>query len=160
YLTSSFYLVLVHETVGYLAGAAEAGSFNHVSGQTINVALPATPQAPTYTLTGPGLKPAETLVPRAEGQGELSITQAVTPGNYKLLSADGNWSASFSVNVAPEESQLSRVPAEQIEQLLGAGAVLPVGQGANFREVLQSHWNQPVELFPWLMILLLLALAV
>jgi hypothetical protein len=30
----------------------------------------------------------------------------------------------------------------------------------SLREALQGHWSQPVELFPWLMILLLLVLAV
>jgi hypothetical protein len=56
--------------------------------------------------------------------------------------------------------QLTRLPVEQIETLLGAGAVLPVGRETSLRDALQGHWNQPVELFPWLMILVLLALAV
>ena len=160
YLSSSFYMVFVHITMDYLAGSAENGVFNYPSGQTINVVLPPAPRSPTYTLEGPGLSATDRLVPRADAQGDLSLAQAVTPGNYKLVSAENNWSTSFSVNVPAEESQLTRVPAEQIEELLGKGAVLPVGQCANFREVLQSHWSQPVELFPWLMILLLLALAI
>src|SRR5207237_8004871 len=122
--------------------------------------VPARRRSPPCSLQGPGLSPSESLVTRADGQGELTIAQAVTPGNYTLTSADNNWSTSFSVNIPAEESQLTRVPAEQIEELLGKGAVLPVGQGANFREVLQSHWSQPVELFPWLMFLLLLTLAI
>ena len=122
--------------------------------------LPPAPRSPTYTLEGPGLSATDRLVPRADAQGDLSLAQAVTPGNYKLVSADNNWSTSFSVNIPADESQLTRVPADQIEQLLGKGAVLPLGQGANFKEALQGHWTQPVELFPWLMILLLLALAI
>jgi hypothetical protein len=160
YLTSSFYMVFVHITMDYLAGSTESATFNYPSGQTINVLLPTTPRSPTYALEGPGLSATERLVPRADGQGELTLAQAVTPGNYKLVSAEGKWSTNFSVNIPAEESQLARLPAEKIEELLGKGTVLPLGQGANFKEALQSHWTQPVELFPWLMILLLLALAI
>ncbi|TMQ32900.1 MAG: hypothetical protein E6K70_16025 [Planctomycetota bacterium] len=160
YLTTSFFQVMVYVTTNYLAGSAESMNFNYLSGQTVTVSLPATPRSPTYTLQGPGINAAESVVPRAEGQGELSLTQPVMPGNYTLRGAEGDWRTQFSVNMPPEESQLSRVPPEQIEQLLGPKCILPIGQGANFREVLQGHWSQPIELFPWIMIMVLLALAV
>jgi hypothetical protein len=160
YLVNSFYLSFVAVTMDYLAGSAETGSFNFQSGQTINIPLPAAQRSPTYTLDGPGLSANDRLLSRADGQAELAVTQAVTPGNYTLQSGEGKWATSFSVNIPPEESQLTRVPPEQVEELLGKGAVLPLGQGANFKDVLQGHWSQPVELFPWLMMLLLLCLAV
>src|SRR5439155_25515902 len=91
---------------------------------------------------------------------ELTLTQAITPGNYTLVGDDGKWTSSFSINPPPEESQLARIAPERIEELFAAGAVLPVGHGTNLREALQGHWKQPLELFPWLMIVVLLALAV
>jgi hypothetical protein len=158
-VTLSFYLALVGETLGYLVGDADPVNFNYVSGQTVTIALPASALSPTYTLVGPGLTAAEAIVPRSENQTELSLTKATVPGKYSLL-REGKRIAAFSVNVAPEESQLERVPAEKIEQVLGDGALLPVGHGTSLRDALQGHWSQPVELFPWLMILVLLALAV
>jgi hypothetical protein len=106
------------------------------------------------------LSATEAIVPRPEKQTELTLTQAVTPGNYTLVADDGKWISSFSVNMPPGESELARVAPERIEELLGPGAVLPVGYGTSLREALQGHWKQPLELFPWLMILVLLALAV
>jgi hypothetical protein len=77
-----------------------------------------------------------------------------------LVGDDGKWRFRFSINVPPQESQLTRISPESIEELFGPGAVLTVGHGTSLREALQGRWKQPLELFPWLMILVLLALAV
>ena len=158
---SSFGLVLADKAVSYLAGDAAKANFTYRSGQPVTVVLPPAPFFPTYTLVGPGLSGAETSVRRPEGQNTVSITQAVLPGAFTLYDSKGTRVACFAVNVRPEESQLApQVPPDQIESLLGAGSVLPVGRGGSLREALQGRWLQPWELFPWLMILLLLALAV
>jgi hypothetical protein len=160
YLKSSFYLVLVHKTIGYLAGDADSGNFNHPCGQNILIPLPQTPRFPTYMLQGPGLSNAESVVTVNPTQSDLPITKAVMPGNYKVFGADGRAMAAFSMNVAPEESQLDKVPLEKIEALFGPGAVLPIDQKTNFQDAMQNHWNQPLELLPHLMILILLVLIV
>jgi hypothetical protein len=154
-----FYLALVKKTVGYLGGDAEDANFNYQSGQAVPVPLPALQRAPTYTVQGPGLNGSDALVQPAADEVELRLTQPVMPGHYGVF-ANGKRTTSFSVNVAPEECQLARVPAEQIEALFGKGALLPVDYKTSLRDALQAHWSQPVELLPWLMILLLVALAV
>ena len=55
---------------------------------------------------------------------------------------------------------LTRVPVDSIESLLGKGSVIAVDAKSGLLETIMGRWSQPVELFPWLMILLLLALAV
>jgi hypothetical protein len=160
YLKNSFYLVLAVKTVGYLAGDAEDGSFNHFSGQNVIIPLPQLPRFLTYTVQGPGLGSTDSLVPREASQSELEISKAVMPGNYTVIGADGKRTSCFSLNIPPDESQLTPVPAEQIEALFGLGALLPLDSKRSLHEALQSHWNQPVELLPWLMMLLLLVLAV
>ena len=47
-----------------------------------------------------------------------------------------------------------------IEAVLGAGCVLPVQRQAAIQDILKDTWNEPVELFPPLMVLLLVILAV
>lgn len=155
-----FYVALAKKTVGYLAGDSEDTTFNYKCGQAVPVPLPSAPRFPTYTIQGPGVNGAEAVVTRPENQSELLLTQAVMPGNFTVVGADGKTTAGFSLNVPPGESQLGRVPEDQIEALFGPRSVLPVDQTINLKEVLQSHWPQPVELFPWLMLLVLLALAV
>src|SRR5262249_35057902 len=150
YLKNSFYLVFTNIAFGYLAGDADKGDFLHTSGQPVSVLLPATSRVPTYALSGPGISAAEAVIPRRESQNELLLTQAATPGNFALTEGnDGKAVARFSLNPAPEESQLARVPAEQIAALLGDDALLPVGHGMSLQEALQGHRSQPVELFPW-----------
>jgi hypothetical protein len=162
YLSSPFYVAIVKKTVGYLSGDAADASMNHLCrpGQAVLVNLPPEGRFPNYVLDGPGLLGQAGLVARGESQNELRLTQAVNAGNYILVDTGNKWKTGFSLNVPSEESQLSQVPVEQIEDLLGKGAVLPAGHNINFKEAVQSHWSQPVELLPYLMIVLLLAMAV
>jgi len=155
---TSFYLVLTHLSTSYLAGDAEAVQLNFLSGQTVpSVALPVAPRFQSYTLHGPsGLD----NVPALEGQNTLSLPSAVVPGHYLVEGQDGKRTAAFSVNMPPEECVLTRVPLHEIEALFGPGAVVPVERRGSLRDALQGHWSQPVELFPLLMIALLLVLAV
>lgn len=157
YLESSFYPVLVNEAVRYLAGDADPVNFNFVSGQPVLVALPPEAREALYTVDGP----AEASVPRTAEQKQLQVPQAVVPGNYTVRDGNGGAVAGFSVNERPEECQLAREPdtVKQIEALLGSNTVLPVGHATSLKDALGKHWRQPVELFPWLMIALLLALA-
>ncbi len=170
YLETSFYLVFAQQTIGYLAGDLDDGRFNFQCGQTVPVPLPATalPSPPggegrvwgsSYSVQHPCLPAAESIVMRPENETELHLTKAVVPGSYSVVDEANTRVAGFSLNVAPEESLLTRLPAEQIEDLLGAGAVLPIDFKTNLRDALSQHWSQPVELFPWLMILLLFLLA-
>jgi hypothetical protein len=159
YLQTSFYFVLVQKMVGYLAGDAEERLFNYLSGQSVPVRLPSAPRSARFTLDGPGISRAEGSIARPENQAQLQLGQAVQPGNYHLKSADGQTIASFSMNVPPEESQLAQVPKEQIEALFGADSVLPLDRKATLARSLENHWNQPIELLPWIMMLVLLALA-
>ena len=89
----------------------------------------------------------------------MPISQAVLPGNFRLSAPDGLLITSFSMNVPPEESQLGQVPKEQIESLFGPDCILPLDRQASLPRMLENHWSQPVELLPWLMMLVLLAMA-
>lgn len=159
YLETSFYFVLLNQTIGYLAGDFEDARFNFQCGQTVPVALPATELKPSYSVQHPSLSAAESIIFRPENATELHVAKAVAAGNYVVADEQGKPVAGFSLNVASEESLLTRLPAEQIEDLLGPGAVLPIDFKTNLRDALLQRWSQPVELFPWLMILLLFLLA-
>jgi hypothetical protein len=162
YLESSFCVVVVNQAVGYLVGDADPVTFNFVSGQPVIVALPPSAREALYTVEGRGLSGTEASVPRAADQKQLQIPQAVVPGNYTVRDGSGRPVAGFSVNVRSEECQLGRDPdtVKQIEALLGPNTVLPVGHASSLRDTLKEHWQQPLELFPFLMIGLLLTLAV
>jgi hypothetical protein len=161
YLKNSFYQVFLNESLIYLAGEAEDAALNHLAGPAVPVALPLAPRFPSYTLQGPGVTGADSLVQRAETAGELRLTQPQQPGNYTLTGGGREWETRFSLNVPPEECLLlPRVGAEAIEDLFGPDSLLTLGQNRRLRDALEGQLRQPVELFPWLMILLLIVLAV
>ena len=97
-----------------------------------------------------------------EGQNELRPTQAGNPGNYVVQggSPEEQTVAGFSVNLPADESNLSRVPEAEIESLFGQGAIVPVDRRLPLRDSLRGHWSEPLDLFPFLMLLLLFFLAV
>jgi hypothetical protein len=83
-------------------------------------------------------------------------------GNYTIsgINPDQNETvalAKFSVNTPGAESELSRVPKEEIAALLGKDSIVPQDRKTPLNDAL--NWNEPLELFPWLMILLLFLLA-
>jgi hypothetical protein len=155
YLESSFYLVLANQAVAYLTGDAELPTLNYLAGQAVTIPLPVSPRFPIYTLRGPGITGSDTTLQRGEDVNQLQVTKAAVPGNFEVLDGEGNPCAGFSLNFRPEECQLARVPKESIEAVLGADSVLPLDRAASFRQALQGHWRQPVELFPALMLLVL-----
>jgi hypothetical protein len=64
------------------------------------------------------------------------------------------------VNPNPAEFQLlPRVPLESLKDLFPENAVVVPGQSVNLMDKLEQRAKQPLELFPWLMLLLLLLLA-
>jgi hypothetical protein len=59
----------------------------------------------------------------------------------------------YSLNPPAGEFQLDRVAVEELEKLLGKDAVVAPGQNKPISEVISSRTRQPLELFPWLMLL-------
>lgn len=160
YASTWFYQVLVNESLRYLAGEGQDANFNHLCGQTVVVPLPPAPRYPTYTLQGPGLAGADTTVNRAEDASELRLTQPRLPGHY-TVTGGGTLTAAFSLNIPPIECDLSpRLSAATIEEVFGTDSLIALGQTRKLREGMEGQFKQPVELFPWLMLLLLVALAV
>lgn len=161
FLKEWYYAVLVNEAVRYLAGEAEEENLNHLAGPAVVVNLPLAPRFPSYTLQGPGLVGADTLVQRAESAGELRMTQPQQPGSYVLRSSGRQWESRFSVNIPPDECiLLPRLSDETIADAFGPESLVRLGPNRSLRDALEGQFRQPVELFPWLMILLLLTLAI
>ncbi len=81
-------------------------------------------------------------------------------GNYSLLGVNPGQTTAlhkFSINVPGAESDLSRVPIGDIESVLGKDSLAPQDRNTPLLDTL--NWDEPMELFPWLMIALLFLLA-
>jgi hypothetical protein len=153
---SSFGLVLIDRVCRYLGGEATVPELNFRCGQIPQVKVPA-PLEPPYTVNGPGLAGAERNL-KAPDSGLLPIPQATAPGNYLVLDGKGQAAAGFSLDVPSLESDLERVPVEELESVLGKDSLLPVGRSVSLRDELAKKRPPPLELLPYLMMALLLVL--
>jgi hypothetical protein len=160
---SSFGLILVDRVCRYLAGDVSVDDQNYLCGQVPQVVVP-TPARPPYLVQGPGLTQSERgLDVSSAGPGSSGVVQAVPqavqPGNYTVQEDRGRRTvAGFSLAIRAEDTDLERVPVEEIEKVLGNGTVLPIDRSVNLRDALQANHPPPVELLPLLMIALLLVL--
>jgi len=149
----------------YAAGSTADITFNHATGQTVTVPLAKLlgGKRDKVILDGPGIGPAEAVLTPAERQTELKIgpPRTTAAGNFTLTGPNPDWKEGFSLNVPAEESTFDKVPVEGVEELTGKGSVVAVGKELNLREALQGSgtFRAPVELFPWLLIAVLLLLA-
>jgi len=161
YLEWWFYQAVVNKAVQYLAGEAEDVELTHPAGRPVVIGVPPGIPPGALALSGPGVAPADAAVQRPEPAGDVRLTQPQLPGHYTLATPDRAWKSSFSLNAPAAEFQLlPRVPVETIAEVLGPDAVLAPGQAAPLREKLDQHFRQPLELFPWLMLVLLILFAV
>jgi hypothetical protein len=164
YSQTSFHLVLSTLTMRYLVGENENFErVNYYTGQMAVVRWPTEPSrnAKPFYLSGPDVSNTDSQITRdpKENYFRLPAEKTVTPGNYSLSSEDKTWVDGFSLNIPPEESRLERVPVEAIEPIFGKEGITPVGKQFKLREILKGNMTQPVELFPFLMVLLLLFMA-
>jgi len=164
YAGSWFYMVLANEAVRTLAGDSEDQTFNFTNGQMVLVKWPAGEVKPgaTYYLSGPDVTATDSNVKREEGQAYFRMGPEKTgsAGAFTLTAADGKWTDGFSLNVPTEESNLERIAPDSIQELFGADAISPADKKLPLSEILSGKFTQPIELFPFLMILLLIVLAV
>ncbi|HEY2784681.1 MAG TPA: BatA domain-containing protein [Fimbriiglobus sp.] len=160
---NAFATVFPHVVMTYLCGAAADKTFNFPTGRDLVLRVPrnADGAAPKkLLLEGPGVSGSDAEFNLGDKQTEIRIgaSKTLTAGNY-LIATDRGEKSGFSLNPAAEESNLVKVPAAAIEDLFGPNSVIPLGKDAKLRDVLKTKFNQPVDLFPWLLILVLLLLA-
>ena len=166
-----FYLVLANLAVRYLTGDNEDAVFNYTSGQNVTIKWPldAAVRSRLYYLSGPdvGDKEAELIRSDNETSVRLGPERLKSAGNYEVISDPSDkkpelkpWRDGFSLNHNQEESNLERIPVEQIETIFGPNAVTPSDKERTIEDILGGKSaSAPIELFPFLMILLLLFLA-
>jgi hypothetical protein len=147
----------------YLAGDAGDANFNYATGATVAVPLPRGrfTRDTQLSLDGPGVSGDDAKPKLGEKQAELRIGPPRTsvPGNFTLSLVDKDrtviWRDGFSTNVPAEESNLTKVPVEAIEELTGPGRVFAIDRNSTLRDWLDVALGQPVDLFPWLLIAVL-----
>jgi hypothetical protein len=161
YPSTSLYLVMVNELVRYLLGDVQDRTFNSTNGQNVILKWPLETQPTNYYLSGPEIVGNEAILKREPMQDFLLLGQGklLASGNFTVANEEQTWLEGFSQNTSTEESNLERVPVDSIEEVLGKDSVAPLQRDLKLSEVLKGKYGSNIELFPFLMICLLLFLA-
>jgi hypothetical protein len=145
----------------YLAGDTADANFNYPTGQTVTVPLPkgGVPRGLKVVIEGPEISPDQTFLDVGDRQTELRVGPPRTnhPGNFRL--SVENWTDGFSLNVPAEESILQKVSVEDVEGLTGKDSVVPLDKNRDLKDAIEGTGRHPIDLFPWLLIAVLLLLA-
>jgi hypothetical protein len=163
---SSWYVVFPWLIARYMAGDSADANFNHLVGQTITAPIPkgGVPKGVKVIIDGPPgvLAATDAIIEVGDRQTELRIGPPRTnqPGNYRLSLGEPNstWQDGFSLNVPADESTLEKVPVDAIEDLTGKNSVVPVDKTRSLREIMEIVIGSPIDLFPWLLIAVLMLL--
>jgi len=147
------WLAFIEQLTGHLARATD-WRFNVLAGETVT--LPMTPgeQDQEFLLQRPSF--AQTRVTQKALATTLSISETREPGHYSVAPPGAPPVSGFSVNAAPEESDLTRVTEEQLEQLLGKGRFQIARSLEEIKaDVNTSHLGK--EVFPLILLLTIIA---
>ena len=164
YTDSSIGLVLVDQINRDLAGTgSQASSANWVArfGQKPEVDLPSlSPAMIPLRLRGPGLQGEGSDLVIPEKTNRLVMQDAEEPGNYQVRTAQKRLVRAFSLVLDANETDLDKVPLEEIEEWLGKGRVLTAGKGMELDDLMTGQWQGDLDLLPWILALVVMLLAV
>jgi hypothetical protein len=157
-------VIFPHLLARYLVGASAEALFNYPTGQRVPVPLPKGDAAKgkKLILEGPGVTGRDAFPEVPDGQPELVLPphRTLTAGNFVLRTEDRSWQEGFSLNPSADEFNLSKVPAEPIEELFGPDSVVGVERDLRLRDVLESRFDPELKLLPWLLLGVLVLFAV
>jgi hypothetical protein len=160
---STFFAAFPYLLVRYLAGDTADANFNFPTGATVTVPLPRgrLTRESKVIFEGPGISGNDAIITPGEKQTEIRIGPPKTniPGNFALSVEKDRaviWKDGFSTNNPPDECNLEKVPVEAIEELVGKDRVIPIDRNTSLREWLDVALGQPVDLFPWLLLAVLM----
>ncbi len=93
---------------------------------------------------------------------ELEGEPLLTPGSFALYpdGVESPWRFRFSLTVPPGESDLQPIPADSVAELFGPDAEIPVDRQAKLDDLIKLRQKNTFELFPALILLVLIFFAV
>ncbi|MCZ2341883.1 MAG: BatA and WFA domain-containing protein [Bacteroidales bacterium] len=160
---SSWTVVFPNLLMRYLAGDSADANFQWTVGQTVTLPLPkgSAGEPRKLILEGPGVSGSDAFPEVSEDQTEYRLLpdRTRTAGNFVLRTEANDWREAFSLNLTAEESDLTKVSEAAITAVFGPNSIIPAAKEIDFRGGLDPKFNQPIDLFPWLLIAVLVLFA-
>lgn len=111
------FLLLVNGIASYLVGSGNQ-QLNYYAGQAAVVSLDPKHHFPSYVLTGPDN--IEVRLNADPKEHALVVSATDQQGNYRVQAGgvEDGVNRGFSVNLAPDQTRLERIPAEELAKVL------------------------------------------
>ena len=150
------YIVLAHEITNHLAGAGE-NRLDFSAGTHATIPLDPSDPYVRFTVTDPNGRVESLTIDRLETR--LIVPSVSEVGNHQVSAVEEGKTleAGFSVNLEVDESLLVKVDEEAIKSLLGEERI-SVARDPNEFERIVGEARVGREIFPWLMLLVTIAL--
>ncbi|GAB5443513.1 MAG: hypothetical protein Fues2KO_38620 [Fuerstiella sp.] len=148
------FLMLTDQIMQYLTGASSVQR-NFLVGQPVQIEVPPSRRFQQYAVARPRLRLTEGTLDFNEDSVLLQdIDEA---GHYQIRSADeGNaWTFDFAANGLPDESNLQKISADELDEVLGEGRYSRVRDPQELDRAVNLG-RLGIEVFPILMGLLVL----
>ncbi|MSQ94756.1 MAG: VWA domain-containing protein [Gemmataceae bacterium] len=158
---TSFYLALTMLCAKHVGGDAENPNLNFHFGPEPPVVQKSLKDAFPKFLLSAGDSSEEVRFDEKDRWVGDRLSKA---GNYTLFGSDPERARTeeihrFSINVPGAESDLARIAKDDIEAVLGKNSLVPLDRRTSLLDSIGDNWSEPMDLFPWLMIAVLLFLA-
>jgi hypothetical protein len=143
-------------TVPYLAGTATE-RLNYEAGENVLLSLGQGTRSQSFLVTGPDEKTTESITPSA-GSDDLQIIQPQMLGQWTVTArdaADRQTRLGFSLNPPRNESQYMPLKPEELDAIFGKDGYA-LAEDVKALEKLTTVSRVGIEIFPWLMILILI----
>ena len=133
------FVLLVNGMMSYLVGSSQE-QLNYFAGQTVVLPLDEQSRQRAYVLTAPGN--VKSPLSADLKQHALVVTTAEQPGNYRIQAGGRSEGVDrgFSVNLAPEQTQLDRIEEKYLFELFGRVSS-PNWPAAAIRSIAASTWR-------------------
>ncbi len=148
------FLPLADSIMQELIGASDQQR-NFTAGKPIEIAVPASQRFGQYLLRRPGFRQTRGELPLEESS--ILIADADDPGAYGIrpFESASTFQSAFSVNMKDEESDLSRITKDQLDNILGADRYSMVTRPEELQQIVRTG-RLGIEVFPVLMGLVVL----
>ncbi|MFM7055631.1 MAG: BatA domain-containing protein [Planctomycetota bacterium] len=151
------FVALLEKLMLHMAGGSEFRR-NFLAGELIELPLPADQRFQQYLMQRPGL--AQTRGAIEPAAKTLLIDDARELGHYSVrpFESAANFSAAFAVNLPGAETDLTRIPPEQLQAVFDSDRAAVIRSPEELQQVVRTG-RIGVEVFPVLLGLLLLLLS-
>ncbi len=151
------FVILANGMASYLVGSLDQ-SLNYSAGEEVVLQLDPKHIHRSYAMSAPGGFEVR-LTPNL-AQNTLTVTSSDTIGNYRVAAggAEDAYRSGFSINLAPEQTELARTDAEHLKEIFGETPFRIARQQSQL-EGNVSRGRVGRELFPALILAVALVLA-